>query len=171
MSRLSQKFKNVLILFSASFSISLMVFLFVELSQANDSSENSSDIGSIQKQLVEKKKDLEEKEKQLADKEQILSNKEKVLQDQVKNYERAMEKMKERVAELEEVKKNNLTALKNLYEKMESKKAANVLGDMSPVVSSRILASLKSDRAAEILGRMEVEKARKITERLASSHQ
>lgn len=76
-----------------------------------------------------------------------------------------MEKeLKSKTQELESSKERQLASFLVVYEKMEPKQAAKVLESADVKLATQIITQMKAQRAAEVLGKMNPEKARMITE-------
>lgn len=130
------------------------------------SSETSID--EYQKTLIEKNKLLEKRETELNKRETSVAEKEKLVSQQLNRYEGIIQELKTKLAELETTKASQAESFRQIYEKMDPKKAARILDDLELGLTSQIIAGMKQEKAAEILGQMSKEKARQVTERYLS---
>lgn len=147
-----------------------------ELARAKEPVPGSPEAPPSEKDLREMLAALKDRDKRLADreaqietKERDLKEKQTFLQQQLGKYEATLAKLRLELKSLEETKEGKIAAFRQVYEKMEAKKAARILDDMDPDLTSKILAGMKQQQAAEILAKMDPEKARRITKRFLSS--
>ncbi len=61
---------------------------------------------------------------------------------------------------------NRVVQLRDVYEKMDPKRAGKILDEMNVDLATEIVRGMKRERAADILARMSTEKARKISEKI-----
>jgi flagellar motility protein MotE (MotC chaperone) len=120
---------------------------------------------TLQQSLREKSKQLQERELRLAKRESDLNEKERILGQQMARYERIIKDLKGKVTELDLLKDERLTQFRQVYEKMDPKKAAKIVEEMNGDLAVEILEGMKGDRAADILGHMAPGKAKLLTER------
>lgn len=129
----------------------------------------ASDLQELHAKLKERAKALDTREAEIQAKETELKDKQEFLQQQLGKYEATLGKLRQELKSLEAARDEKVSAFRQVYEKMESKKAARILDELDSELASRILAGMKQQQAAEILGKMDPEKARRITKRFLSS--
>jgi flagellar motility protein MotE (MotC chaperone) len=138
---------------------------------AKESSDGPSEkeISDLLAVLKEREKKVAEREVALDKKEKDLEDRQKILQAQLGKYENVLGKLRSDLKTLESAREEKVAAFRQVYEKMESKKAARILDDLDVDLVSRVLGGMKQQQAAEILSKMDPEKARRITKRALSS--
>lgn len=139
----------------------------VEAAPAATSTEK--DIEALHALLKDREKKMAERELQIETKERELNEKQVFLEQQLGKYEATVTRLRGELKSLEAARDEKVSAFRQIYEKMEAKKAARILDDMDVELSSKVLGGMKQSQAAEILSKMDPEKARRITKRFLAS--
>lgn len=124
----------------------------------------ASDPLTLRRSLTAKETELSGREADLSRREAQLQEREKILSGQVARYERAIADISKKLKEAQKVQGETADNVSRVYERMEPKRAAQVLNGMEVALASAILSSMKRDQAAAILGLMSPAKARRVTE-------
>lgn len=115
--------------------------------------------------VQEKEKQNLQKENDLKRREAALVEKERLLGQQLGRYEKVIGELRSKVTALETSQNARVDNFRQVYEKMEAKKASKVLDGMEIGLASQIIGGMKNKQAAEILSAMSPERARQITEK------
>lgn len=113
---------------------------------------NTSDQKAASEKLVKEQKEKFEKE----------------IADGKSKYERLIASQKSKIDELEAEKAEKVLAFRQVYEKMDPKKAAIVFDELETDLAVQLLSGMKPKVAAEIMGKMTPQKAKIITEKVLS---
>ena len=116
-------------------------------------------------ELREQLKASEEKVKRALEAAKQQSETETVLKRKLETSDKEMAQFKE---VFEKFWPPKMETVRQVYEKMDVKKAALVLGGLDPELAGYILGSLKPGSSAEILSKMPVDAASKVTRRLVA---
>jgi len=120
---------------------------------------------ALKDQLVRHEKALDAMKIQFeAEKKSLQDTFRKTEEDLRKKLEQTQRELKSQESELQSLRGKKIEGIVQLYEKMEPKSAAKILGDMDARLSAKVLSQVKPQRAAEILSKMNPDKARLITE-------
>jgi flagellar motility protein MotE (MotC chaperone) len=130
------------------------------------SEKGEASLETIQRSVQDREKTVASKEESVTRREAALADKETALAEQIKQYERTIQELKERLAAASETKvEEKPDEFLSIYEKMEAKRAAKIFEKLDLPVATRFLKQMSPGRAAEILGLLPAERARQITER------
>jgi flagellar motility protein MotE (MotC chaperone) len=154
-------------------SLAVGIWLISELTGLSSGAVMASEKGDVavssaetlQESNQEKNKLIAKRESELEKRELGVSEKERVLASQIDRYEQVIHDLKSKLNETSAVENSRVDTFRHIYEKMDPKKASNVLSEMDLGVAAQIIGGMKQDRAAEILNHMGQEKARLITEK------
>jgi flagellar motility protein MotE (MotC chaperone) len=135
---------------------------------ASDKKEAEAPADPVQRSLQEKNDLLNRREAEVAKRELAVTEKEKVLDNQIGRYERVIHDLKAQLADSERMQDNRADSIRRMYEKMEPKKAAQILEQMDLGIAASIVGGMKQDKAAEVMDHMSKERARSITEKYLS---
>jgi flagellar motility protein MotE (MotC chaperone) len=133
------------------------------------SAPSEQDITQLHTVLKDREKKITEREAALQGKERELNEKQQFLEQQLGKYEATVAKLRQEVKNLASSRDEKVSAFRMVYEKMEAKKAARILNDLDTALAGRVLSGMRQQHAADILAKMEPEKARQITKRFLSS--
>jgi flagellar motility protein MotE (MotC chaperone) len=136
---------------------------------ADASGPTSKEIAELFGQLREKEKNLLEREAALDLKTRDLEDRQKIMKEQLGKYENVIGKLRFDLKSLESSRKDKVLAFQQVYEKMEPKKAARILDDLDSDLVVKVLTGMRQQQVAEILSKMDPEKARRITKKLLLS--
>ena len=123
------------------------------------------DVDKLLESLKTRETELNRREELVRPAEQGIKDREAIIKEQLGKYEATLAKLRGEIKNLEKTREDKVDSFREVYAKMEPKKAARILDDMEASLASRILGGLKQQQAAEILGKMDPEKARRITKR------
>jgi flagellar motility protein MotE (MotC chaperone) len=126
-------------------------------------------VEAISKQLDDRAKALDKREADLKKRERELGEKQGVMTTQIARYEKEIESQRARLKHLETLEDTRTEEFRHVYERMDPKKAAKILGDLDVGMAGRIISGMKQEHAAEILSEMASYKARLITEKILSN--
>jgi len=156
--------------FFLALSLGLGIWLVNELSffstplvMASDKDDGS--LSKLMQTLDERSHALDQREADIVRREKALSAKDTVFTQQVDRYERIISDLKAKLSVFAKESSDRATAFRQLYEKMDAKKAAQIFNEMDMGLATEILNGMKQDHAAEILGDMDTVRARQLTER------
>lgn len=138
-------------------------------------------IETLQRNLTDRLASLDEKEKSIAAREKELADKERLMQEHLAKMEKLLEKTRLELEEAREarakleaaakvevaVPQDTTLEYKKIYERMEPKQASGILDGLDTPLAARILAAMSQARAAEVMGKMNVDRARKVTQFLS----
>lgn len=127
-------------------------------------SAETGDLETLAKALQAKQAEIGRREAELARRESELSERERVLAARVSRYEKAIADMSRRLREAQKIQGEAATNVRGIYERMEPKRAAQVLNGMESGLAAAILGTMRKEQAAAILGLMTPAKARRVTE-------
>ncbi|NBV49615.1 hypothetical protein EBR78_00195 [bacterium] len=120
---------------------------------------------AVSEQVARHEKILKERQdKEAIQKKQAEEQAQVLVQKYKKQIEEKDSEIKKLKADLDELKSKNMESIIGIYEKMDPKQAAKILGELEVKQAARITLQMKPQRAAEVLGKMSPEKARSITE-------
>lgn len=119
----------------------------------------------LQKEMSDRNKKLDEREAELKKREKSLEEKERILAQSVGQYEKVIRELRARVEEADSAIDKRAESMRQIYEKMDPKKASKILDEIDVALAAAILGGMRNERAADILGRMSQEKARLVTEK------
>lgn len=166
-------------------SMGVTAFLFYELGMFD----SIPAIADTKPQVSSIANSTDRKERELADKEALLNTQagryEKSIKEFKEKYEKNIQELKSKNAELEsQIEKKNaalkkqteikqeeankqakIELFRQLYEKMESKKAAQVFDQLDVALAVQILSTMKPKIAAEIMDKMNPDRTRTVTEK------
>lgn len=120
---------------------------------------------ALEQQWQERSTALDQRQANLERKEQMLKEKETILATQVERYEKIISEYKARLVEQDEERKSRADAARQVYEKIEPKKAAKIIEQMDISLATQLMSGMKGEKAAAIYGQMSPERAKEITER------
>jgi flagellar motility protein MotE (MotC chaperone) len=119
-----------------------------------------------EKYINQKFLDLQAKEEELIKKEQELARKESELIAKIEELTKSVEA--ETSAKDVEIERESFSKLVSILQEMPTRRAAEVLNDLSDSLAIEVLEALSPDVAGKILGRMDVAKATALMEQLAA---
>ena len=124
-------------------------------------------VGAASSLLRYKKLALNRREKTLKNREIDIEKAEERLAQQFTELEEIRADLRKTMKDLDIVKEERISKLKNRFEKMRAKSAAEILEKTDNVISVLVLAEMKEDKAGKILAKMSPEKAAFLAEQLA----
>lgn len=146
------------------YEVGLLKFSRVSAAEKPETVEVSG-MEALQRSVQEREKSVQEKEEAMKQREAALTDKETALNEQIKNYEKTVQALKQRLAALESKPDEKPDEFLSIYEKMEAKRAAKIFEKLDLPLATRLLKKMSPGRAAEILGLMPSDRARVLTER------
>jgi flagellar motility protein MotE (MotC chaperone) len=144
------------------------VFPRVEAAETAPATKEAGDksvASAVEQAYQERDKALKQRQENLDRREQMLMEKDKILSTQVERYEKIISEYKSRLVEQDAERKSRTDSARQVYEKMEPKRAAKILEQMDLSVATSLIIGMRGEKAAGILSLMSPERARNITER------
>lgn len=121
----------------------------------------------VNERLAERRTQLEERAKQLDQREAILKVTEKKLDERVQELKLLEQRIDGAVTAKQEEKNNQYKNLVVMYENMKPKDAARILDKLDLEVTLELISRMNARRAADILAEMTAEAAQRVTVSLA----
>ncbi len=119
-------------------------------------------------EMIEKKNtELKVREEELAAKEQQLRTLEENIRKDLEKIEMALAKSKEQLGQKETLIKENVASLIKVYSSMKPAEAANLIAAIDQDLALQIIAGMKSKIAGLVLGELDVNVAKAISEKMA----
>src|SRR5690606_26306028 len=115
---------------------------------------NLSGLESLKRSLDQRAKALDGKELELNRRERELNEKETLLARQLERYEKRFTEMRQIASRTDVSRRNPEETFRKIYEKMDARKIARVLEAADIDLVGEVLAEMRPQMAAEILGRM-----------------
>ncbi|MEC7985378.1 MAG: hypothetical protein VX278_09455 [Myxococcota bacterium] len=135
--------------------------------QTEEAADVTECLGSASSLLLYRKLALNRREKTLKNREIDIENAEERLKIQFTELEKIRAELRQTMKELDVVKEDRISKLKNRFEKMRAKNAAEILEKTEDVIAVMVLSEMKEAQAGKILAKMSAEKAAFLAEKLA----